>query len=408
MSSRLKLIEGIRAYLALWVLVCHVLWMSGYTEDVLSGPAKLLVQGRCAVDVFIIISGFVIFFVLDKQKEGWQPFLIRRFFRLFPLFMVMFLAAIAVSRLTSWNVEYLGKYWRPDQAQFMGALIDSWWRNLHWHLPLHLLMLHGTVPQTILPDSPGAFLFPGWSVSLEWQFYLVAPLAFLLATSSKAFHRTGLCVACALLFVGARRIFPYVNFGAALPFHVEFFFIGSASYFLYKRNSEQNISRTWFPVCCAIALFLLAVGSRSLLVVPIALWVAFLGLLLENPASLPAGSLSRLFTSPFIQFLGRISYSIYLAHVLVIALMQRALLICIPQLTRIAHFWALLAASIAVTIAVSAVLYHFIEAPAMRLGRLFARKLASPSEFSPVEAIAQAQAAPAPQPRPAGLIITQQ
>ena len=88
--------------------------------------------------------------------------------------------------------------------------------------------------------------------------------------------------------------------------------------------------------------------------------------------------------------------------------MQRALLICIPQLTRIAHFWALLAASIAVTIAVSAVLYHFIEAPAMRLGRLFARKLASPSEFSPVEAIAQAQAAPAPQPRPAGLIIAQQ
>src|SRR5438270_3485032 len=109
-SSRLKLIEGIRAYLALWVLVCHVLWMSGYTEDVLSGPAKLLVQGGCAVDVFIIISGFVIFFVLDKQKEGWQPFLIRRFFRLFPLFMVMFLAAIAVSRLTSCNVEYLGTH----------------------------------------------------------------------------------------------------------------------------------------------------------------------------------------------------------------------------------------------------------------------------------------------------------
>ena len=76
-----------RAYLAFWVVLCHVLWMSGYTEDFFSGPAKLLVQGRRAVDVFIIISGFVIFSVLDQQKEGWRPFIVRRFFRLFPLFI---------------------------------------------------------------------------------------------------------------------------------------------------------------------------------------------------------------------------------------------------------------------------------------------------------------------------------
>jgi len=219
-SCRLKLIEGMRAYLALWVVLCHVLWMSGYTEDVLSGLTKLLVQGRCAVDVFIIISGFVIFFVLDHQRESWRPFIVRRFFRLFPLFFILFLAAIVVSGLTSWNVAYVARYWAPDQVQYMIALMDSWWQNLHWHLPLHLLMLHGTVPQTVLPDSPGAFLIPGWSVSLEWQFYLVAPLAFFLATSRKALHRTGLCLASALLFIAARKVFPFVNFGAALPgFH---------------------------------------------------------------------------------------------------------------------------------------------------------------------------------------------
>src|SRR5689334_15384840 len=84
-GCRLNLIEGMRAYLALWVLLCHTLWFSGYTQQVLSGPAKLLVEGRCAVDVFIIISGFVIFFLLDHQRDTWRPFIVRRFFRLFPL-----------------------------------------------------------------------------------------------------------------------------------------------------------------------------------------------------------------------------------------------------------------------------------------------------------------------------------
>ena len=40
-------------------------------------------------------------------------------------------------------------------------------------------MLHGIVPETILPRSSIALLGPAWSISLEWQFYLVAPLLFL-------------------------------------------------------------------------------------------------------------------------------------------------------------------------------------------------------------------------------------
>jgi peptidoglycan/LPS O-acetylase OafA/YrhL len=366
-----------RTYLALWVLLCHVLWLSGYTEQVLSGPIKLLVQGRWAVDVFMIISGFVIFFVLDRQQESWPAFLVRRFFRLFPLFIVLFLTAIAVCALTSWNLALLGKYWAPDQLQYMRGLLDSWWQNIHWHLPVHLLMIHGALPQSLLPESPGAFLVSAWSISLEWQFYVVAPLAFFLATSSKRFYRTGLCVMCALLFVAGRKFFPSVDFGAALPFHLEFFFIGCASYFLYKRNSEQCICDTWFPVCCAIAFFFLALGGRSLLMLPVALWIAFFGLMLEHPDSLPARCITPLFTARFPQFLGRVSYSIYLVHVLVIAVAQRALLILAPQLSQFAHFWLLLALTFAITIPVSALLYHFVEAPGIRLGRFFALKLAS-------------------------------
>lgn len=37
-------------------------------------------------------------------------------------------------------------------------------------------MFHGAVPEVLVKDAPGAFLEPAWSISLEWQFYLVAPL----------------------------------------------------------------------------------------------------------------------------------------------------------------------------------------------------------------------------------------
>jgi len=373
--GRLTHIEGLRAYLAFWVLICHVLWTSGYTEDLLSGLPRLLVHGDSAVDLFIIISGFVVFFLLDKQQETYGQFIVRRFFRLFPLFIVLFFLAIPLSRVTWWNATHSSLYWEPGQLAYVTALVPSWWHNLYWHIPLHLLMLHGVVPDALIRDSPSAFLVAAWSVSLEWQFYLVAPLAYAWAVSSRPFRRLRLCLACMLLFLAARKLFPTMNHGAALPFHLEFFFLGCASYFLYKRNLEKPHCDTWFPVACSIALFFLFMGGKSQLIVPVALWIAFLGLVLEHPSSFCSRFLSPLFTNRLCQFLGRISYSVYLVHMLPMVLMQRAIFKCLPQLSHIAHFWILFALTAATTIAASTCLYRLIEAPGIKLGRAIAVKL---------------------------------
>ena len=44
------------------------------------------------------------------------------------------------------------------------------------HGLLHVLLLQGLTPDSWLPFSSSALLGPAWSLSLEWQFYLVAPL----------------------------------------------------------------------------------------------------------------------------------------------------------------------------------------------------------------------------------------
>jgi peptidoglycan/LPS O-acetylase OafA/YrhL len=47
----------------------HALWASGYEAEALTGLSKLMRTGSYAVDLFIMISGFIIVLSLDKQRE---------------------------------------------------------------------------------------------------------------------------------------------------------------------------------------------------------------------------------------------------------------------------------------------------------------------------------------------------
>ena len=385
--ARLLPVEGLRAYLALWVLACHALLVAGYQPEDLAGLPKLIAMGWYAVDLFMMISGFVIMLSLDKQRETYLQFVLRRFFRLFPVFIALFVVAIPLSQVNFWNATHANQYLAPDQIKKWTDIMESWWENIQWNIPLHLLMLHGVVPEVLVKDAPGAFLGPAWSVSLEWQFYLVAPLAYAWAVSDRPYRRLGLCALCLVLVLAARYVFPTVHYGAALPFHVKFFFFGAVSYFFYQRQAAHQLSDTAFPVACCLALFLFAESGRAWSLIPVGLWMAFLGLLLEHPSSFSSRLVAPLFTNPFVLYLGRISYSLYLSHFLVIIVIQYALLTWAPNLSRIVHFGVLLACTTAATIALSTVLYRCLEAPGIQAGRYLARRLAARRAVGPQDAM---------------------
>ena len=368
-------IEGLRAYLALWVVICHAFWESGYRPQALSGLSKLILSATYAIDLFIIISGFVIFFLLDTRRETYQQFIVRRFFRLFPVFIVLFVVAIPLSHLNLWNVSHAGKYLTSDQIAQQIDGIELAWENIPWHLLLHMTMLHGTVPDVLIQDAPGAFLVPAWSVSLEWQFYLVAPLAFVWAVSASPYRRLVLCALCVGLVLAARYALPPVNYGAALPFHVKFFFLGAVSYFIYQRAASHRLSDTAFPVACCLALFIFGLSERQWSLMPVLLWLVFMGLLLEQPSSFSTRLVGPLLTNPVVQYVGRISYSLYLSHFLVIMVAQYALLTWAPGLSRAVHFWVLLAGTTVMTIALSTVLHRYLEIPGLLVGRALAQRL---------------------------------
>ena len=380
--ARLAPIEGLRAYLALWVVGCHVFWISGFEADSSPLLIHLLLKGSYAVQVFLIISGFVIFFLLDKQSETYGQFITRRFFRLFPLFIFLFLLAIPISGLLLWDVTHATRYWSPGQINSFTGQAASWWENIGPHMVFHFLMLHGVIPDPWLPSSAFAFLMPAWSMSVEWQFYLIAPAGYALAVSSRAGRRVALCGLIIVVFVCAHwggRMFPDWDSGAVLPSFLPFVFLGAASYFLYKRNSARPIFTCGLPVFISFAIFLLVLGGKlALNLMPIIIWVGFFGLILEHPSSRSYRLIAPLFNNRVVQYIGRISYSLYLSHILIVTALQYPLLRFFPELSRPVHVGILLILTVPLSIAVSAVLYRLVEVPGMKLGQSLALELTCP------------------------------
>jgi peptidoglycan/LPS O-acetylase OafA/YrhL len=372
--KRIPEFEALRGFLAVWVLVGHALLLSGYESSDLGG-LRVLAFPVFAVDVFIILSGFVIFSLLDHKDEGYGPFIIRRFFRLFPLFIVVIALSASLAGFTQHQLETFP--WQTQQivlsARFAKDTIDY----LPWQVAVHLTMLHGLVPPWLLPSSTYALIPPAWSVSVEWQFYLVAPLLFGLLRKSVA-AISGLLVGTVIVGVIVGVILHRQHStgqGLAIT-QAAYFLIGICCYFLFKNAHRLSSPIIWLgvTVTAAVTVPLLAKGA-----IPLIVWSVFLAAALQaergetNPISAVCGMRVA-------QFSGRISYSVYLWHWLVIALVSSALISFLPQLTQERHAELLIPITVLLTIFISALSFFFIEKPGMAGGQRLADAIAQRSK----------------------------
>jgi peptidoglycan/LPS O-acetylase OafA/YrhL len=378
--KRLLPIEGLRAYLAIWVIIGHVMFFSTPNLHALlhsgqeAAVGTFLRQGALAVDIFMIISGFVIFLLLDKQRETFSQFILRRFFRLYPIYIVLLIGAIATESFHRWTFEHSQIYMAPYAIDYYTRLFETaqayggW--NIFWHIP----MLHGVVPNNWLGGvSSFAFIVSAWSVSVEWQFYLLAPLTYALVKRG-AISRLFVLAAAFMLFFYFRHGNHFVAF---LPLYTPYFFMGMVSYFLYKAV-HSSPPDTAFPIALGLAVFIFFVANKSLSLLPVVLWLPFFGLLCEPPGSLSSRIFLVFFNHRIIQYLGAISYSLYLSHELVITVMQYVLITFAPEHGKFSNFCMLLALTLAGTLLFSAALHHFIEVPGIEIGRKLAARLKSP------------------------------
>jgi peptidoglycan/LPS O-acetylase OafA/YrhL len=292
-SERFTYIDALRGVAASWVLLYH---FAGHLTDNfalqrLPGPLHSFINhGWLGVEIFFVLSGFVITYSLRDAAvtPGFLGrFALRRSLRLDPPYWVTILLAYILIRL---GVGALA----PEPACGDGAL----------------LLVNMFYLDRIL-DYPSVVGI-GWTLCLEIQLYLTYIL--LLGISQQLTQKTGSPAQSRLLIFG-----PLAGYSLAVGFGLlpspwrglfvgywYMFFLGSlAAWLLCGQLSMRGFATAGLIVALATVLHW---DVRAAVALAVALSIMVVG---------RSGCLRTALNWPWLQHLGRISYSLYLTHTLI-------------------------------------------------------------------------------------------
>jgi peptidoglycan/LPS O-acetylase OafA/YrhL len=322
------------------------------------GLLRFLVAGHEAVLLFFVLSGFVLTQpFLKPNKPLYVPFLVKRICR------------IQLPYLGGLGLAILGDLLFHNSIPSLSLWFQMMWSEpLTWHLVLQHVGLIGFFNEVQLNT---AF----WSLVVEMRISIVFPLLMLLLSRVRTPRTMILAGSAALLLIAApfepqsgnlSSVINTLQYGMS-------FVIGS----LLARSHES---------CSKLYLQLPRLARPVLWVGLLAVW-SFVGVISSKPALLglynmiltlaSAGIIVIAMTEPWVrtallhripQYLGHVSYSVYLIHVTV-------LLSLVHALYGKCSLLALLPMYIALTFMLGTVFHTWIEEPCTRLGTVLAAKI---------------------------------
>jgi peptidoglycan/LPS O-acetylase OafA/YrhL len=366
-------IEALRGWMAWWVVVGHALGLIGVGGDrpppfldwVPDKAMSLLLRGDSAVHVFIIISGFVIAHLLLRKPEPYGPYIGRRFMRLFPVYAVCLVIAMLVADL--YRIAYIDSGFFSSGLRVEREIEVE--KNFLSHFLLHITLLHSVVPEVILPYSSTAILAPAWSLSLEWQFYLIAPLLVMLIgrRSVNTMIATTAVLVAIRVALQQQSVFEWQYGG--------FFFVAS-SYFLIGIMCRLALDRIEHKKSCVELLLLAVLLSLTVDKLAVAVWLVWFAIVLYEAGFLKLGSaylraiVGAVALNRAVGLLGRWSYSTYLIHIPVFSVLIGSYGLAVgPDDMRPDVAAAILLASFPLIACLSVLLYKYVEMPGIALGR---------------------------------------
>ena len=315
----------------------------------------LIANGYLWVDFFFILSGYVIHHAYASRLGSgfrWRnatSFYAARFFRIYPLHLALTLIIVLA-------VAVVGA-WRPDLKD------GSWEAFFSWStLPANLLLIHAMTPGTGL-----SWNIVSWSIAAEWWVYLAAPLVIPVLSSGSRVAASA-CVAAGgtvlvslYLLVGRDTLDVTFDYGVVRCFGG--FLIGLGLYGLQRSARPMSASVADALAIAAVlgVLVVMHLDAPDLWIVPL-----FAVMILAGASS--NGWVSRLLRTLPLQYLGRISYSIYLVHGLVFMAFWFGVPAFGLRFEVPVEAWGFAAAFLALTIAGAALTHRFIEVPGQQLG----------------------------------------
>ncbi|KAB7530287.1 acyltransferase family protein [Flagellimonas olearia] len=300
-TNYIDTLTPLRGIAAIWVVLYHYDQLTSFTGlDYLVSrdTTMLLAKGYLFVDFFFLLSGFILTHVYGNRfqqginiKSSWN-YLWARFSRLYPLHLFCLLTHI-------WVACFL-----------IFGFPNVWGKFSHMYalkgIPVHLFLT-----QAWGSDHWLTWNVPSWSISAEWAIYMVSPLLFLFLFQKRGW------------WPWIMALFSFTLLGTIVHFNVKHsldatfdwgifrclaeFTLGILVYNLYQEGSLKKwLSKDLsFMAMVLITLFGLHIKIHDVWIIP-----CFILIILT--AAHNQGKVQKTMKWPLAQYLGEISYSIYM------------------------------------------------------------------------------------------------
>jgi peptidoglycan/LPS O-acetylase OafA/YrhL len=357
--EQIPALDGLRGIAILSVMVFHFSCVFENGASRLDHwVVSLASHGSRGVDLFFVLSGFLITRILIRSRESTnclQSFYMRRVLRIFPVYFLYVFIVFGIMR-----------QFDPMSMQ-------------HTRLWPYLAYISNWQKGTGLADP---HLTHMWSLAVEEQFYLVWPLLVLLCPPKRLMQASvAICLfALGLRIVATGQVAPQILFRMT-PFRADALAGGAiiACIFESERKTEL-IKRFALPVAGLVFLATLVLrGSAyahalefSAIVVGCAALIFFAAQ--QNPSAL---------RHPLLTAVGKYSYGMYVYHLLMGSLIWSLLKTFHNVVPLAALKWSYFPIASACVFAAAWLSYHYFEMPFLRLKERFAARVDSVPQVNP-------------------------
>jgi peptidoglycan/LPS O-acetylase OafA/YrhL len=328
-ESYFPALDGLRA-------ICILLVMFNHVHE----PVPRGLQGRIGVDIFFVLSGFLITTLLLRERErhgnvSLSGFYTRRFFRIVPVYALVVMVYLGVA------------YFSHDAVR---------WREFKGGLPYLL-----TFMQEYRPAATGVMLGHAWSLGIEEKFYLVWPLLIV-----ALFPFRWRSILLTLVMGGGILFMPPMlsrSYGGLL--------LGALLGIVLAKSSGDSLSGLLVRVPTFFAVALVAIGyvGMALHGLPVLFFSACVTLLIGTLV-LQQNWLRGVLETRWIVTCGKRSYAMYLIHVLVIDLVER-----VGGRAMALRWYGVIPVAYGLSFLGATAIFYGLERPCVQYGRRVAREM---------------------------------
>lgn len=354
LPTHVPALDGIRGVAVMLVFISHFHWIlskkTGYSQVT---PWKFINRtfeaGFLGVDIFFVLSGFLITSLLLKDHANKQPGMVGRFYkrralRLLPALYALLIVDFFVAWLESARMDF---QWRTTWRALL--YLNNW--NVVWNF-----------------RGSRKDLGHLWSLGIEEQFYIVWPAVVLLMLALKLHHQiiiTVLSLAIAAIVVHRINLwnddiywlFIYIRTDT----RVDSLLVGALFAYVYRHYRVPSQVLNWAATLCFAALMYIKYeldASPFIMKTGFTVIAVLAGIIILAGAE-GAWFANRVLISRPLTIIGKVSYGLYLWHLPVFLILGRHVTSG-PKPLRIL-------AGIIVASVVTVISWFFIEKPFLNL-----------------------------------------